>query len=205
MNPSRFLYVHDPMCSWCWGHRPVWDELERQLSEWLPIQYVVGGLAPDSDVPMPEAQQNAIQGYWRRIEELLGAQFNYDFWTKNTPRRSTYLACRATIAARWQSRERDMISAIQEAYYLRAMNPSDLETHAQLAQELGLDVEKFNTDMQSPAMAETFEQELAFAHRLPIQGFPSMVLLHEEKAYALPLDYKQNDGVLGYVQDILGK
>lgn len=95
MAITAFYYVHDPMCSWCWAHRPQWTLLEQAINRLdIPVQYLLGGLAPDSDVPMPKEQIAAISGYWKKIEALLGTKFNHDFWTENTPRRSTYPACR---------------------------------------------------------------------------------------------------------------
>ena len=204
MPKSTFYYVHDPMCSWCWAHRPQWELFEETLNTLnVLVQYVVGGLAPDSDVPMPESQKTTVSGYWRNIEQLLGTQFNYDFWKLNTPRRSTYPACRAVIAAAWQGAETAMIKALQHAYYLRALNPSDQSTHLLLAQELNLDVEKFGRDLNSDALEKAFVEQLEFAHSLPIQGFPSMVLLHENQLHNIVLDYKDCRGGLAQVTEIL--
>lgn len=200
---SRFIYVHDPMCSWCWGHRPQWDLLVAELRPLVNIEYRVGGLAPDNNEAMPDAQKEAIAGIWRRIQALLGTEFNFDFWTQNTPRRSTYPACRASIAARWQGAEVAMIAALQEAYYLKAMNPSDVSVHIQLAEELGLDVNRFTDDLTSEELERAFGEELNYSHSLPIQGFPSMVLIHKEKAHAIPLDYKDHRGALAQVKEIL--
>ncbi len=203
MPDSCFYYVHDPMCSWCWGHRPVWDQFENALTSLVKVQLLVGGLAPDSDEPMPEQQRETIAGYWRKIQSLLGTEFNYDFWTQNTPRRSTYPACRSVIAARWQDAEKDMIHAIQEAYYLRAFNPSDIDTHLTLAAELGLDENKFMSDVRSDELQSEFERELYMARSLPIQGFPSMVLLHNGSAHPILLDYKDYSSALAQVKEIM--
>ena len=100
---SKLYYIYDPMCSWCWGYRPVWDLLQQHLPKSIAVEYVVGGLAADSDSAMPIAQQQMIQNHWRTIEQKLGTRFNHDFWRVNTPRRSTYNACRAAIAANKQS------------------------------------------------------------------------------------------------------
>jgi len=51
-------YIHDPMCSWCWAFRPVWGEVQRRLPETVSVTYLLGGLAPDSDAPMPESTQH---------------------------------------------------------------------------------------------------------------------------------------------------
>ena len=206
MTPETvFYYVHDPMCSWCWAHRPEWDRLKQALAPIVPVQTLVGGLAPDSDEPMPAEQQEAIAGYWRRIETMLGRPFNHDFWTQNVPRRSTYPACRAVIAARWQGRDEAMTEALQEAYYLRAMNPSDTETHLVLAAELGLDVDKLARDLSSAELEAACQDELTQAHQLPIQGFPSMVLQAGDKVWEVPLDYRDHRGALAFVREKLAQ
>lgn len=203
MTSSTLFYVHDPMCSWCWGHRPQWSQLQAALPESIVVKNIVGGLAPDSDEPMPMAQQQAIAGYWKNIENLLGTQFNYDFWQQNTARRSTYPACRAVIAARWQDAEEAMILALQEAYYLKAKNPSDTETSIALAAELDLDSEKFAADLNSEKLERAFVEELHFARSLPINGFPSMVLQHQEQVHVIPLDYKDHRGALAAINEII--
>ena len=45
--PAVLYYVHDPMCSWCWGFRPTWLALQDQLPEGVRVQRLLGGLAPD--------------------------------------------------------------------------------------------------------------------------------------------------------------
>ncbi|MBT8071851.1 MAG: DsbA family protein, partial [Gammaproteobacteria bacterium] len=132
-SPSVLYYVHDPMCSWCWAYRPVLQRLREHLPVEIRWQNVLGGLAPDSDQPMPGATRQMVQGHWRQIQSSVGTRFNFDFWSRCQPRRDTYKACRAVIAASFQAAEERMIQAIQEAYYLRAMNPSEPATLAELA------------------------------------------------------------------------
>jgi hypothetical protein len=50
---TTLVYVHDPMCSWCWGFDPVLRELVSSLPEGVAVRRLLGGLAPDSDEPMP--------------------------------------------------------------------------------------------------------------------------------------------------------
>lgn len=184
-------YVHDPMCSWCWAFVPVWQQVQEQLAEWpVRIEYLLGGLAADSDVPMPEDMQHMLQATWRRIQQHVpGTEFNFAFWTDCQPRRSTWPACRAVLAAAAQQAEKTMILAIQRAYYLRAMNPSDDATLIQLAQELGLDTDRFASDLNSEETRQHLQQHLQRAHSLPINGFPSLVV-HTAGGYRpVALDY----------------
>ncbi len=192
---TTLYYIYDPMCSWCWAFRPVWDEIQAHLPASISVEYVAGGLAPDTDEPMPMEQQQAIQGYWREIQEALGTEFNFDFWQKNIPRRSTYIACRAVLAAKNQGYEKEMVDAIQRAYYLQALNPSDSDVLMRLAwglynQELDIDLDMFANQLNSAATQEQLDSQIALARQLTDQGFPSLVLRHKGEDIAINREYK---------------
>lgn len=89
-----------------------------------------------------------------------------------------------------------MILAIQQAYYLRAMNPSDDATLKQLARELGLDRRRFAHDLASSETKERLQQEIQLAQGLPINGFPSLVLKTRGGHLAVPLDYRSADNIM---------
>ncbi|MBT8079963.1 MAG: DsbA family protein [Gammaproteobacteria bacterium] len=198
---NTLYYFHDPMCSWCWGYRPESQLLFDKLPKGVTRVNVLGGLAPDSDEPMPAALREAIPGTWRRIENLLGTKFNYDFWTKCAPRRSTYPACRAVIAAAKQGAEEEMIHAIQRAYYLQARNPSDLEMLAELAAEIGLDRSRFVEDIRSAGVEDELQRQIAFALQAPISGFPSLALEAGSRLHPVAVDYQDHRRTL----DEIGK
>ena len=198
-------YVHDPMCSWCWGFRKVWQELQEQLNGRLTIKYVLGGLAPDSDLPMPSSLQETISNTWRKIQqEIPGTEFNYNFWTECQPRRSTYPACRAIIACRMQQTEleMDMLLAIQQAYYLYAKNPSDNDVLIQLASDIGLNAEVFEKDIKSDTCQKLLLDELQESRRLYVHSFPSLVLSCNGVDSAIAIDYNNSRQIL---QSILSK
>jgi len=186
---QTLLYFHDPMCSWCWGYRPTWLKLLQLIPGSIHIEYIVGGLAPDSDQIMPKRMVNAIQTHWHRIESELGTQFNYDFWVECAPRRSTYPACRAVIAAKLQNAEQVMIHAIQEAYYLKAKNPSNIDTLVMLAENLKLNVEHFKRDLRSQQTEETLIEQVDLARKLDVPGFPSLVLKSKGSLYPIDVNY----------------
>jgi putative protein-disulfide isomerase len=196
-------FYHDPMCSWCWGYRPVSDELVAHLPDSIELVKIVGGLAPDSDQPMPEHLRQGIPAGWRKIHSLLGTEFNFDFWTKCKPRRSTYPACRAVLAAGEQDRYDAMIDAIQRAYYLRAMNPSDIETLEQLAEEIDLDAEKFARDIRSAEIEEQLQSQVDFARQSPIDGFPSLVLEIDGRMVPIKRDYKDPKTTLDHIRKLI--
>ena len=194
-------YVHDPMCSWCWAYRPTLLRLREALPDYIEWCNVLGGLAPDSDQPMPEGTRDMVQGHWKHIHQELGTAFNFDFWTHCQPRRSTYISCRAVLAAEDQGFEEDMILAIQEAYYLRAMNPSDEETLVQLASELNMDVEKFGNSLSSHTTEEELQEQITQVRAWPVSGFPSFLLNTHGLVRPLPLDYRDHEVTLSAILD----
>lgn len=188
-NPILY-YIHDPMCSWCWGYRPTWDLLQKKLESEVQVHSLVGGLAEDSDVPMPENMQNFLQQTWHKISAELGTKFNFDFWSQCQPKRSTYPACRAVIVAREHQKESEMSLAIQEAYYLYARNPSEVSTLIELAESIGLDGALFAQEINSDKVNQQLMNEIAKVRTLPIQGFPSLVLAVGGELFPIRLDYK---------------
>ncbi len=149
----------------------------------------MGGLAPDSDMPMPAEMQQFLAQTWHKIAQQLGTEFNHAFWQECQPRRSTYPACRACIVAREFALESEMMLAIQQAYYLQAKNPSDLDTLIEAAESVGIDKTVFVERLSSAEIAQAFMKELDFVHQLPIRGFPSLVLQVNGQNIGLPLDY----------------
>ena len=198
-------YVHDPMCSWCWGFSPTWSKIRSQLPENIEVKYLLGGLAPDSHEPMPQSMQEAISGYWKKIQQHIpGTEFNFDFWQKCEPRRSTYPSCRAVIGARKQKPEieREMIESIQKAYYLNAKNPSIDETLINIAGSLGLDEEKFAFDLNSDETQQQLQKEINFGRQIGAQGFPSMIIEKDGRYEYVPLDYNDPSAALKFIEEI---
>lgn len=192
-------YVHDPMCSWCWGFSRVLNELLEHLPEEIEVHRLLGGLATDSDEPMPKSTQHYIKGNWSKIEDRIpGVKFNFDFWSKCIPRRSTYPACRAVIAARQQGQQYDvlMTKEIQKAYYQNALNPSDNSTLIKLADNLNLSLEKFEKDLLADKTQEELIEEISRTRELFAESFPNLVLQVGDEHFPIPLDYNNSKTML---------
>ncbi|MCZ6802716.1 MAG: DsbA family protein [Proteobacteria bacterium] len=200
---ATLYYVHDPMCSWCWAFRPSLIVLLEELTKQINVVRLLGGLAPDSDVPMSGETRAYVQSNWQAVEQQVPeTKFNYDFWVKCNPRRSTYPACRAVIAARQQGDEFDpaMTFVIQQAYYLQARNPSDTSNLIELAEGLGLDKNKFSVDIQSPDTDEILRQEIKQSRRLGLNSFPGLLLVNGDKQVRIEPDYINPEVMLNKVK-----
>ncbi|MFK8018740.1 MAG: DsbA family protein [Pseudomonadales bacterium] len=189
---TTLIYVHDPMCSWCFGFSKAYNTIVKELAGRVDLVRLLGGLATDTDEPMHLEMQSKLQQTWRQIEQVIpGTKFNYDFWKNCKPRRATYPACRAVIAARLQGEEFDVLitEAIQEAYYLKAKNPSDLDVLINLADELGLDAKKFEHDLKSTAVQLQLTEDIRLSRSIGISSYPSMAVIANQKINHIDLAY----------------
>lgn len=182
------------MCSWCWGYRATWLQLENAIENKLhssaDIKYAVGGLAPDSDLPMAEDMQQFLKTTWQKIATTLGASFNFDFWDNCQPRRSTYPACRAVLAARTFGLEKEMLYQIQQCYYLQSRNPSNDDVLIAASIEIGIEKSAFEDKFYSEDIVRLLAKEIETVQHLPVRGYPSLVLFINDKALPIQLDYK---------------
>lgn len=184
---TQLYYIMDPMCAWCYAFGQEIKSLMSQLKQHIPLQYVMGGLAPDSNEPMTEQMKLYIQQAWESIEQRTDVRFNFDFWLKAKPIRSTYPACRAVIAAGLQNKEKIplMVEAIQKGYYQQARNPSLVETLIEFAGEISLSKSRFIEDFNSKAVEQQLEKDFLFRDQLGVRGFPTLILHHENQNYGL--------------------
>ena len=199
-------YVHDPMCSWCWGFEAMRLQLFDRLPQDLHIIRLLGGLAADTQQPMADEMRAYIQYAWREIEQKIPAKhFNFDFWSLCQPRRATWPACRAVIAARRQGNQYDekMTTAIQTAYYRQARNPSDDDTLIELAGELGLNATDFTAALNSGEVQRELLSEIELTSQLAARSFPSLLLKMENSACTIPINYTQSDTMLQLITRIL--
>jgi putative protein-disulfide isomerase len=150
--------------------------------------------------------QKNIQKNWQKIQQHIpGTQFNYDFWKICNPRRSTYPACRAVIAARLQDEKfsKLMVLAIQQAYYLNAKNPSDDSVLIQLAVDIGLDYKQFETDLSSNKCQQLLNKELELVAYLNVNSSPSLVLNYQDSNIKIPIDYTNKKAIILSIQQII--
>lgn len=201
-------YVFDPMCSWCYGYAPVWAQLKERLPENVRVQYVLGGLAADSDEPMPEATRTYVQAQWRKVMLAApGTEFNFEFWEKCTPKRSTYPACRAVMLARQSGRNAEiaMLEAIQRAYYREAKNPSDSDTLIALAETVGLNVQTFAQALNAAQTQQALAEEIHFARSIGGEHFPSLFFTQGEEVWPVPIDYRDATPSLAVIAKLLAE
>lgn len=203
---NTLYYIYDPMCSWCYAFEQSLSSLQNQLPAELNFKAILGGLAADSNTPMPIETQAMIQGAWRQIEKTVPTvRFNFDFWANNTPYRSTYPACRAVLAAEKQSTEsaQAMRKMIQKTYYQEARNPSLDTILITCADQIALNTDQFTLDLHSPEIDNKLNEHIQFSRLLGVSSYPSLRLILKDEVYTPPVDYLDSTRTITYINALL--
>ena len=82
-----------------------------------------------------------------------------------------------------------MVDAIQRAYYREARNPSLMKTLMCIAEEIGLDVDRFTEVLMSEECNVILQKEINKTIALGIRGFPTLLLLHRDQVIRIEHDF----------------
>ncbi|MCZ6629130.1 MAG: DsbA family protein [SAR324 cluster bacterium] len=193
---GTLYYFGDPMCSWCWGFRPVLEQVDLEYPE-LKRVTVMGGLRGGEEVPMGDDLAEMIRNAWYRIEQSTGQKFNHDLWQEHRPLATTWPACRAVLAARLLDAKGEwpFMVGMFKAYFTEALDPSRQETHLKVAEARGLDLDAFSAMLKSEEVERELQRDLLKTQRFGITGFPSAVLSVGDVNYLISPGYQPMEGI----------
>lgn len=117
------------------------------------------------------------------------ARFVYRHFPLNTIHPHAQMAAQASEAADLQGKFWEMNELLFERQATWSKSTDDKALFAQYAQELGLDVEKFKTDMASSAARERVQRDMTTGNQLRISGTPTFYL----NGVLLPTPFSTSD------------
>ncbi len=179
MDPElEFVYVGDPMCSWCWGFAPV---LERMAEVYdVPMRVVVGGLRPGPDAePLDDRMERFLAHHWHQVEAASGQPFDHAFLKRRHGwRYDTELPAVAVVAMRELNPDQTLRfhSRLQRAFYAEGIDITDPTEYPGLVGGFDVDPDKFLELLGSEEMKRRAWQDFSEARSLGVAGFPSLLL-----------------------------
>lgn len=185
MTPKLTVdFFHDVICGWCYVLSPRLRQLEKELD--LDVHHHAFALSASKEDmvqrfgSMPQAK-DVILGHWQQcaiaddqprinVEGMRRQSFEYPTSMPGL------LACKAVEKQAGQQRYWDYFDAVQHAHMSENRNIADPEVLISLADELGLDTQRFKLDWQAPERLEEIEQDRQLAQDFGIQSVPSLVV-----------------------------
>lgn len=191
-GPRELIYLTDPMCSWCYGFAPVVGRLREAYADRVPLRVVLGGLFPGTTEPLDEAGKATVREHWQHVADATGRSFDYGFFERDGFVYDTEPACRAAVTARRLSPGFvfDMVRRLHSAFYRENADLTDPEVLSAIAAELGFDRARFAAEFAGEAAREETLADFAFARRIGVASFPTLLAREGDRAVLLTMGYR---------------
>jgi putative protein-disulfide isomerase len=182
----HFLYVADPMCSWCYGFQPVVEALAGHFAGRLPVKILTGGLRAGNTRAVRDQDKDFFRTAWSKVAAATGRPFNPAFFDRDGFVYDTEPACRAIVTARAldAGRALDLNGRVSRAFYADNRDITREETLCDIADEAGYDRHVFAGVLASDEARAAARDDFATAKRMGIEGFPCL-LVGDAAGYAL--------------------
>ena len=174
---AEFVYVGDPMCSWCWGFAPVLDQIAGHYA--IPIRTVVGGLRPGPSAEvLDDRMRDFLAHHWEQVAERSGQPFDHTGLDRDGWSYDTELPARAVATMREMAPDQTLafFTRLQRAFYAEAVDVTDPRTYPAIVAEFPVDADEFTKRLEADHSKQAAWQDFAEARKLGVAGFPSLLL-----------------------------
>lgn len=192
MNTITLHYIYDPYCGWCYAAAPLIAIAANHPNIHLEL-HGGGMLAGNARLHLDDQFRQYILQSDKRIAAMTGQIFGDDYIAMlhqpnvvmdSTPPQT------AILAATKQGKGVEMLKALQKAHYISGRQIKQPEVLAEVAQEIGLNIEQFQKDYAQCAQTET-DAHIAQSKQLLGQsgasGFPTLLIEQQGKWLRVPL------------------
>ena len=216
MNPEpivqlpELLYVHDPLCGWCYGMSSVINQVQREFAGRVDVSVLCGGMVRDDDAGPIGESWDYIRQAIGQVEDVTGVGFGEPF--KALGEAGTYHydsepPSRAIVAFRHltqdPARTVAFAHAVQTAFFRDGQNLNAAATYTPLLAPFGLDEAEFLRRFIAPETATAARQEFAAVARIGVQGFPTAVVRIGEQGYVLARGYQPFEQLRAGLEQLL--
>ncbi|MFW5707095.1 MAG: DsbA family protein [Bacteroidota bacterium] len=185
------LYVYDALCGWCFGFNDVIKKLKEAYGNKVSFLVLSGGMVRGEEITPICQMADFIRHAYPQVEITTGVKFGKEFLNGLLDREDVLLTsippAKAMAVFRIEKRGEcvEFAARIQQAFYYEGMRMDEPQTWHTLADEFGLDPEKFVQRMESDEIARIIDNEFRMIKGMGVNGFPSVVLRKGEKMHIL--------------------
>jgi len=203
---KHFLYIADPMCSWCWGFSPVIERISEEFGDRAPVRLMVGGLRPGTTQPMGDKDKEQISNHWNHVHEASGQPFDFSLFEQEGFIYDTEPACRAVVAARSLNETQTLgfLGTLHRAFYADNRDTTDAVVLADIAGEYGFSRGEFELTHSSPEIREETLADFNFTQQSGITGFPTLLAVEEGKAQVVTAGFQKWENLAEPLADWVG-
>lgn len=178
----EFIYVGDPMCSWCWGFAPALERLQERYA--IPLRTVMGGLRTGAGAePMDTEMLRYMGRYWENVAERTGQTFTQAALQKGGWTYDTEPSCRAVVAMRELAPADTLrwVARLHRAFYVEGVDITDLSVFPGLLDGFDVDPQRYTEVLTDTATLHRTRQDTEEARSYGVTGFPTLLFRDGEE------------------------
>jgi len=206
----ELLYLHDPLCGWCYGLSPAIVRLQADFADRLDVSVLCGGMVVGDDAGPIAATWDYIRQALAEVETVTGVQFGEAFRALGEAGAYYYDSAppsRAIVAFRLitQDPARTVAFAhvVQQALFRDGLDLNEAATYVPLLAPFEVDAVEFTRRWTAPETAQAARQEFAAVARIGVQGFPTAVVRIGEQGYVLARGYQPYEQLRAGLEQLL--
>lgn len=206
----ELLYLHDPLCGWCYGMSPVINRAQQEFADRLDVAVLCGGMVSGHEAGPIAARWGAFQAEVSNVERITGVPFGSAFRALGEAGRYRYDSeppSRAIVAFRQLTQDPAQAvafaHAVQTALFRDGYDLNDPATYNALLAPFGVEAAAFQRRLAAPDTARATQQEFAAVARIGVQGFPTCVLRIGEQGYVLARGYQPYEALRQSLEQLL--
>ena len=193
----ELLYLHDPLCGWCYGLSPAIVRLQADFAGRLDVSVLCGGMVVGTDAGPIADSWEYIRQALAEVETVTGVQFGEAFRARGEAgiyRYDSEPPSRAIVAFRLitqdPARTVAFAHAVQQALFRDGFDLNEAAIYIPLLAPFGVNAAEFARRWAAPETAQAARQEFAAVARIGVQGFPTAVVRIGEQGYVLARGYQ---------------
>ncbi|RKN82143.1 DsbA family protein [Paenibacillus ginsengarvi] len=182
----QLYYVTDPICSHCWALEPVLRRFETQFGHYVRVRTVMGGLLASwdgfADAGNGISRPADVAGHWREVGEHSRMPIDGSLWLDN-PVLSSYPPSRVfkVLQQKDEKLAGVFLRRAREAVFVWNRNIGQDQVLTDIVNAMGLDGAAIVEEAGSSEAQEMLEADFALSRSLGARGFPTIVLVNEER------------------------
>jgi putative protein-disulfide isomerase len=201
----EFVYVGDPMCSWCWGFAPVLDRMQQVYE--VPIRVVVGGLRPGPAAEeLDDGMERFLAHHWEQVAAASGQPFDHTFLARRDGwRYDTEIPAIAVVTMRELDEGATLRfhSRLQRAFYAEGVDITDRDRYPRLLDTFDVDDTTFMDMFGSEEMRKRAWADFAESRSLGVAGFPTLLVRDGDRWAVAARGFAPADRLLPAISDYL--
>ncbi len=201
-------YFTDPICSHCWALEPVLRRFEEEYGQYFKLRTVMGGLLKNwdgfADVKNGIRSPSDVADHWREVGEHSRMPIDGSLW-RNNPIQSSYPASRVfkVIQREDEAAARTFLRRAREAVFAFNRNIGDNHVLVDLVNQMGLDGAAVVKEAEGQDGVAWLEQDFALAGSLGARGFPTIMMINEEKKGVKIVGARQLESYVDALKQVL--